>query len=400
MIELLKGSFVGIAFNFTESTIKGSHKIAPHQYINSDVTDFEVMGKGIKTVSVLIYAHGIGAKYFSSVGALETAFENNVEGAFVHPTKGTQNVVIQTYERIEKVTALGKADFRVTYYIDESKGGSSFGGSAGNFFTSSGTTSGSISNKSNQINKFVSIITGLNVTYGASNTWNSVRENIQSSIIAFGNAAKIFIKTEDDYNRLTVELNNWDRFYLIKIADLDSNLLSFTNLLDEILPVALDTYDFFADMFEYGDDRVNINPTTRQLKSELINEISFRDYTQTTALMKVTDAMTRIDFPTQDDLNLKLQIVLNQFEKVQSFDSTDSDLYNDLQKQKVDLIEFVTGIKQTTPRIKTVNVVNESLSTLVYRFYGNNDNYETIRDLNGLIEPSVINGEVKVIGNE
>jgi len=408
MIELLKGSFSGAKFNFQESTWKFGNKIAVHKYINSDKTDFEVMGKDVETESILIYTHGIGAKYFSEVNALESKFKQKAEGVFVHPIKGSKFVVIQSVERIEKITELGKASFRIVYYIDTSRGigvlarggaAQSFsGGAAQDFLPSIGPTSGSISNASNQINKIGSEFVNETIINDSVLTWSSISENIDL-VVDFAKKAQVFVNKAQDYAELSVKIANFDRSALLSFGTIGTSLFELFNVIDNTIDSAINTYDLFTQLFNYGDDRVDINPTTKQLQSELTNEIAFRDYMQTTALTKATDSITRIDFPTQNDLELKLQVVLDQFEKVQAFDSTSSDLYNDLQKQKVDLIGFVTGIKQTLPRIKNVNVVNESLSTLVYRFYGNNDNYETIRDLNGFTEPSVINGEVKVISN-
>lgn len=74
-----------------------------------------------------------------------------------------------------------------------------------------------------------------------------------------------------------------------------------------------------------------------------------------------------------------------------------SEQYNDLQGQRVLFNNFTREQQQTVLRVIQVTVRNESLSTLVYRYYGDLDNYQLILDLNNFTNPSLLSGTVKLV---
>jgi hypothetical protein len=71
--------------------------------------------------------------------------------------------------------------------------------------------------------------------------------------------------------------------------------------------------------------------------------------------------------------------------------------YNDLQSQKVDFNTFLGEQKQAVLRVIEVNVRNESLTTVVHRYYGDLENYDLINNLNNFSDPSLINGTIKLV---
>lgn len=116
MIDLSQyrqASFRGIPFHVASSSLRLSHRIDKKSYPFGKrglVTDMGVNDDEFQEAIFLL-----GDDVLQRRKALEDAFRVIGPGKYVHPTRGTLDVVVETVDGDEKLTELGVADFTVTF---------------------------------------------------------------------------------------------------------------------------------------------------------------------------------------------------------------------------------------------------------------------------------------------
>ncbi len=386
--QLLKGSFRGVSFDFLDTSKTSGRKSVIHTFPNSDTVVSEDLGRQALVIGMRIIVGGIGQAYYSQRDAVEGALEKKGTGDLVHPTRG--NLLVQlsgSYSMTESITELGNTTFDVTFTIVDKK----------QFLPANTAAPTYVTGKTKVINE-------------------KVAKKVDESMSALAKAGYAYIKAKTD--KLVKDIKDFAAPVIKNANDLNgvSKLgksiasdvggavasgygTAINSLLTDVglsIDNPVDSFSFFSGLFDFGDDDPIVEPTTTQLAEVSQNQDSVRTLVQSEALTLSVNSATQIEYKTDEELEAVAQQVYVQYDKVVQLPLIDSDTFSLLQEQRVSFTKFVEDQTLQVLKVTTVTVINQSLTTLAYIYYGNQDNVDLLKDLNNFENPSLINGSVKI----
>lgn len=402
MIEgLLQGSYKGAQFFLESSRREGGRKTLIHTFPNSDTSISEDLGLAPLSFSMrIIVAQNMENRsvllkgYYESRDAMIEKLEDGEEGILVHPFWGNLNVVTEgPYSIVETINRIGRAVITQRF---TQVGNLSDTTQSDQFFPTETSKEGITEDVKNVSDEMIT-------KYSASNSFKI--GGIKASTVIMDSKEEIAdkfvvvsenIQDADDLSEFNVSINKFRNIsisqsaeYVQGIADLFFDALGF-------IEDAEDAYSAFQDFFDYKDD-ITTEATTPALSDVLNNELAFRSIVQNLGSAYASEASVNIDFATDENLLAVESVIEAQLSKIADNEVDDSTVYALLQTLKVHSNVVYSEELLQVARVKTVNVVNSSLTNLVYDYYGNLDNYDLIRDLNSFDDPSRINGAVKIV---
>lgn len=401
MIELQQGSFRGVGFTFQDTSRKSGRKSVFHTFPNSDIVLAEDLGRLPRVISMNILSHGtseaqvvngetfIPNDYYARRDAIIETLEQKGPGELVHPTYGTITVQMEGgYTINENLREINVARITVSFVMINDA----------DFLPTDTFSVIGIPNASDEINEAVGGILDSGIDFTSVEGWNTISGNV-TNVIEFGTDVLRFIQDPDLFNSLSVALRNLVTFYVPNLVVLGDTLTSVFDEIEASIDDPRDTFNSYVSLFDYNDDVIEAlpAPTTQALATQAENEESFRQFVQTEALTHAINAAVNLTFKTEDDLNEVSDIIFDQQDKVLELPLTTTELYNDIQEQRVDFNNFIRDQQQNVLRVIEVPVRNESLTTLVYRYYQSLDNYQLIQDLNNFEDPSLLSGTAKIV---
>ena len=411
--QLLKGKYRGIEFDFLDTSKSSGRKSVIHTFPNSDIVISEDLGRQPLVIGMRIIISGTGTSviadfiasglnllgfidtarlitqnYFTRRDAMEKALESKGTGILVHPTRGELTVQLTgTYTMRESIAELGATIFDMSFTVIDQK----------QFLPASNGVNTDVVKKGNDAKDEIGSVVDDSITGTLKKELNYIQEKTDELVADIKKRAAPFITTVND-------LNNVAKLAKSIAGDINTVINSgYGNIINDLLTtvgISIDnpfgTYLYFTGLFNFGDDDPDVEPTTRELAGVSQNQDSVRTLTQSTALILAVNAATEIEYATDEELEKISSVLYNQYDKVFQLPLIDSDIFALLQDQRVSFNQFVENETLQVLKVTSVDVVNESLLTLTYKYYGNLDNVDLIQNLNSFENPSLINGEIKI----
>ncbi len=402
---LLQGSFKGVPFFLNASSRTGGRKTAFHNFPNSDVTRAEDMGRAPLSFTLdMIIAGPIdqGGKllerYYNRRNSFISKLEDAGEGELIHPFWGLFNVQVDgEYTLVEDLGSIGRAVIsqkftQVTINKDISKDGNS------NFFPSI-TTKEATRRELEQleiiIQKFIRdkadealIISNIDAAEALRADKEAVADNF--TIISRN------IEDAENLGEFNADIN---RFRNNPISEFSNDIDAIIGLFFKAREFIIDSqiaYNSFRIFWDFNDDITTVG-TTPQLADVLHNELVYRSIMQSLSIGYATDSALNINFSTDIQLQEIESDIAAQLLKVSDNEVDNDEVFDSLQRIKVDSNIVFSNELLRVGRVISIDVVNSSMSNIVYSYYGNLNNYELIRDLNDFNNLSLINGSVKIV---
>ncbi len=115
--NLQPASFNGVGFKVDVDAKASGRRIGPHEFPKQDTPYAEDMGRRIRRVTVTAYivSGPDQPDYQSARDALVAVLEAEGAGLLIHPTLGTDTVVVDTYSVTESRERGGIAEFEITF---------------------------------------------------------------------------------------------------------------------------------------------------------------------------------------------------------------------------------------------------------------------------------------------
>lgn len=391
MIEdkLQSGSFRGASFLFQEVGKTTGRKSVFHTFPNSDIVLAEDLGRQPQSLRLKMIIHGIGDDYFSKRGALETALETKGQGVLVHPTRGTLNVQIDgTYTLNETIGTLGNTVFEATFIIVDDQ----------EFLPTAFSSASVLSEYTKGIQS--SLVTLINSAIKITNSvsFTTVKGLTDSLLTNISDNALGLILDEEQL-QITKKLINSISTNFSSIIDgqYGTAINSIFTALNDNISDSNAGLTFFQTLFDFGDNAAIITPLTRQLTEAATLQDAVVLNTQIQALVNAVNASSLIDYQTDVELNEVSDAIYTQFDKMTNGNNLSGELIAGLRDQLVEFNKYINDQIVQVLKVTEIDVRNESLTSLVYRYYGNLDNYEVIKNLNQQINLSSLNGTVKIL---
>lgn len=390
--QLQEASYNGAVFLITGSSTTGGRKTVTHEYPNSGKRFVEDMGGLQKTFSI----NGTisGDNYFADRDALQEELEKGGEGQLSHPFYGTIKVVLKTYTVTEDTRSLGRADFSMTFEkVDEKN----------NQFPTQSSSKVSI------INRYRSTLFGL-TSRDLVNQFKVSRTSPQNYLDALTTLSTItgaFSVNSDTVTLVTSEINSFnsalstfqDNQYanIFNSTQLASNLNDVFNSYGQIGNTPENQLKLTQRLFDFGADRAPVMPTTVERIARIENRDIINSVMRANALVQAYNTVTSLSLGNTEEIDTLSKTLEAQFEYVLNENTLEGDTVANIKNMRVQVREYLDQQRATAPRIATITTKEIPMTILAYQYYGSTDNTQELIDLNSELDPTFVEGSVRIL---
>lgn len=392
--KMFTASFRGIEFLTESVSEQGGQKTVIHEFVNSNRRVVESLGVNNPSFTVQALVHG--GDYVTRKKALIAAMQKRGTGQYMHPFEGRKNVYPLDYDVQHEEKNLGQA--LITLVFSEVPVNAA---NPNNLPTSLALTSSEVEFASDRC--IASATDEFAAKFEVKEKSNFAKAldklkqgsaNIQKLTSKVSAVADKISETQgviDAFNQDVGTLIATPSILASRIAGLQASLVS---LITD--PIAM----FRAQKsLHLGSRGVSLSPFVNAITNERNkNDTSINSVNQALALAEMARAIAQLDFATLSDI----ADVSSQFNEV-FLVTNELDMGQDLRAQ-LDLLNstlqgFLNNQATQTPNTFTVTIANEPLQNVLYRYYGNIDNLQTIIALNNFIDISNVSGEIILVSN-
>ncbi len=157
------------------------------------------------------------------------------------------------------------------------------------------------------------------------------------------------------------------------------------------------TFEAMREFFDFGDGDTEIETTTSGLAERQENQFAMNSAMQSMALASAYEAAATIEYATIDELDEDVAILEAQYQKLADSDMISADLLETLSDLRERARKYFDAQRLTAPRIVTVRTFVTSIDLLAYRYYGSSEEADVIGDLNEIVDPAFVEGDVEVL---
>lgn len=382
-------SFKNAKFYFNSSDIKGGIKFAEFNYPKTDKRNIESLGKLLKKISItaLIDCN----KNYSARDKLQKAFDEPEAGNLSLPFYKKFYGFVTEYSFQDSVTTVGIVNVNFEF-VEVSKDSNIKKADKGFLANLKSKILGDYENDFDKA--FASVVNAKEQFDSAVDTLTEISNTVNqfaSGVAGIGNSLGDFTTS---VNQIVSSANN-----LVKTPKTLANnvKLAFDNL-----SIA---YNSSKDLFVVCNYIFNINIKDRNQSGNSVNSINIRNNQDLLNDLFKINALT-LGYQSSADITYnntqELNDVINQLESgYNSLDKSrisDSSIINNLQNLRYQAISYLNNLSLGIPNITTYTVVNPTpLINILFNLYGNDNNKDTLINLNNFTDTSNISGEIKVL---
>jgi len=387
-----QAKFRDVEFYYQDSSVNGGRKTITHEFPDTNNRYVEDLGKLEKIYNVNAFID-IKSDNSNLTKFLEALDKEGI-GSLIHPIHKKQNVVVKSYNVNDTIRELGIVRFSIVFekasknrfpveqqgnkgkiakFVEDLKEkidknfGDKFKSVKGNLEKLNNATD-SIKRASREIKRVTALIEGS--ADGFSSFVTSINEIINT-------AGGLVQSPSELSNKLRTAFDNLEGAF--------DNALSMFNITKNLSP-----FNAASEISPVGNSNTSIDIRANQ---KLIN-----DYISLNSLAIGYEQASLIDYTDLDQLNNIKEDLENSFKNLP--DNLDREIYNSLLDIRSTTINYLNSLLLSLPRIIDYKTQPNNLICIVYNFYGNLDNLETIRRLNKIKDTSRVSGVIKMLSYE
>lgn len=393
--NLLEASYNGVPFLVPNETKSAGKKTADHDYPGSNKRYVEELGEMPGTYSISAIVHGANA--IQRRISLENALKKQGRGLLVHPSLGQIYVVCTDYSSSSSDDSIGEFKFDITF--KESLENITLQ----RFDNSSQFISSIADNLRSAIdNSFVLRFKNIKTPYILQETTNQILDvtsQIRSLASGLSNVTSANITT---LNGVIDVVENISPILARNGANLISQVRDIYNAYENVSSNISNYYNGYINQTTYGSDRVAKPLTTTKRINEENNLKTFEDHTRLNSLIGSYESAVYSDFETETDLLNVTAALESAYDYIFTnsrddgivFDQSVRFLLNDL---RVSSRKVFDQKRQNTWRVVDINPGETSMALTTYRYYGDLDNIDVMRELNKNINHAYIDETIKAV---
>lgn len=295
--ELFPASYKGAPFLVNRVNTSGGRKTVKHAYPNSNIQNIEDLGLLPREyrISAIIAEPG----YIQKRDTLLRALEEGGKGILIHPFYGRiENIVSETFTLIEDVSRLGDTVIDIVFGPSDTDG----------LPTQSVNTVSKISSLSGILSdNIVSDITDLfNVTNTFQGNFSAAATKLNDIADAFNINAQLPTVSAGQINSFNSLVDNFRSSVNTLVgspAELATDIQEIFVEFPKLYSTATQQTDSLALFFDFGDDDIEINPTTAGLIERKQNNDVLNNAMKSFALSEAYVSSAQIDFTTVSDID-------------------------------------------------------------------------------------------------
>ncbi len=387
--RLLPASFRLIPFLVTSSTLNAGRKIITHEYPNETFRYDEDLGGKLRKFSLTAV---VSKEYFERRTLLIAALNQAGSGLLIHPFYGAIQVSVPNYYIREMNSEIGRAVIDID-------------------FEETGTNIFPLFGLEN--------ISGISDLIDSS--FNDMSEEISTRYIIKPHAAKSTVGKQEELHSLIteplppntgIEKNEWntfnesasvfynDRFNSAQnaqtLADNTSNLF---NAFDGISNDFEYRYKLYSKLFgRYGENDKDILASTQPLEEQRFNRKFYNGYIKSLSLIQLFLNATKFEYKDVNDLSKIIDDLTDKYNEAVSDNNFTEQTWEKIEEIRAKTLQYLSQLKIN--KIIETTVPRNTITTLIYNYYESFDNLEEILKLNYIVNPSIIEGDLKIVAVE
>lgn len=383
-------SFEGARFWCHEVDTTGGRKTVIHEYPKKDFRFVEDLGKRLKVFQI----QGVvkGALYLIDKKRLEDAMNSPGIGILVHPFYGNISVYPLTYTVKEDITQVGVAHFTLNFAETERNISPRV----------TGDNISLIANIYRDLYDKVNEVINLEYTVNFVRNLEASSQNVQRMLAVMDSLAKIsqsFTEGRNTYVRRSRNFSD-NRHSIVRTASsiADSTTETISSF-DNITNDQIARFDINRQAYGLGanDDLSPLTTAevTERNKNARLSNGTFNYLT----LNNLYNASTLLEYSDQiqlDNIQNLLESRYNDLVTNANY-SISNDLLDSITELRNQSRRFFDNLRLTVAAVTTIKTEEIPLTVLTHQYYGNTDNYDEIRDINGITNLAVVSGEVRIL---
>lgn len=423
--RMYKGSFKGVEFLTSgEVETSGGRETVDHTYMNSDRRFIEDLGAKRQDFSIRVVVRA--PRYHQKRDALIKKLEEGGPGVFVHPFRGRFTVVARPYSLIEKTESIGEAVFELSFGVADQNifpkdsgsskfvkflegvqdaidnfVGTSFASKFSENFPGAGGYLTDIVEAFEAVKRTVAVTDDALLAFEES--INSFNNSINSFVSfpstlgtalndMFDKASKIAASSDDSFKILG---NLFDFTTEARIQFEKNVKFGNVRLLDTDPVTVLDTDIIAPDSSISDNDKSKMQSYTEQRKENITNVNTINLAMNAGALSQAYVAASLIDFQSGEHLKTISDDLESKYNQL--IDVLNDDVLDAFEGLRNEWRVFQNRESVTVEKIITIRVQKQPLTLLLNSLYGSTDKYDEIIEMNSILNPAEISGDIKVL---
>ena len=399
--DLQLASYRGAQFFVSRTSTAGGRKDALKEFVGSDLQLVEDLGLLNRTFTIngtiaprLDNRGNVLTSYQQIRDTLLAALEKGEPGILIHPFFGRmENIVARSWSIDESVKSLGDTPISIVFAISNTTG------------RPIPATSVISKVQSQSVELISAILNRIADAFGVTPTSLGNFDDALTKMNDFSEVVrKISNKTTAD--SATMSVFNED------MLDFESNMSSYINEpinlavnIDEIFDNTNnlfdgpeDSVDTYKLLFDYGDGDETFPTETLSAQERQMNRDVMNNSVQAMALCYSYLNASLIDYETVEHIEATSADLEAQFQKLFAVSNDiGADVLDRLLDLRITTQSFFDAEKLNARQVIEVRTNPTSTNLLAYQYYGSSELGDTIGELNGLLDATVVDGNVSIL---
>jgi prophage DNA circulation protein len=402
--QLRNATFRGVNFLVKSSSISFAQKTVVHEYPNSDRVEVQFLGESPESFSLEMIIKGAGDQYFRDRNALKAALLNPSIGKLIHPYEGELNCAVIGRPLLrEGDRESGVARFSAEFIrVDEKL-----------FPTKTADNSDKVVTLRRAVEDAIGKYIGETFGISYSGTYELTKFNLFSLTSLYTDITNSLAIANDkitDVKKTINDFNNNILKYLSGEDDIAVGLLGLYNSLTDIGQTPTDQINLWLDTFDNIPDNPVYQISTAPRQEILSNSDVINTGAKAMTLANLYNFTPEITFVSVDEIDGYRVQLETRYKKLTEIDTAipsdylsitglvDPDLAYNLSLLRAQVQKYLDGLENTVGEVVTVeNAQPTNLTAFVYNYYGNLDNYNKVKELNNIKDPTQISGSLQII---
>jgi prophage DNA circulation protein len=386
------GSFNGAEFLINSHSMDFGRKAIVHEFPNSDARYVEDIGKLNPTFKIEAIIYGQGSDYYSKRDNLINQLNIPGIGLLSHPFYGAILAAPITHTVNETISEVNICRFSMT-----------FAQSGPNISVSA--ILGSVSEIFDIANEAITLVDdSVQSVYNVSTTYPANYNDSYSKITDVSTSVQTsaaLINTDSNY------INDFSSTLLAFIAASNEMVTDSTELSEQVSGLLLagnnlaaspeDGFSFFQDLFDFGDDDVDLGFTTVPYAERIANRGILNSAVQALALIYAFKNAAVITYTTIDQISTFGEALNTQFAKVYASDYLSNDTLTQLAELRIAMAEFYKQAEINVFKITQITTPTIPATVLAYQYYADISEVDNLVSINDVHDISFMSGTVDIL---
>lgn len=397
--DLFPASYRGAEWLVSGSGIDGGRKDAKKSIANSDrqlIEDLGLMPRSFTLDGVIAArrnnAGSIIKPYLQARQELLAALEAGEVGVLIHPFDGRiENVACRTFSLNESMNDLGEGQITIAFEISDTDG----------VPVASADVLSAVAAKNDEVTRaFKAAITD---AYRVTATSTGSFINQIAKLISFKNAVAqatspiAAVSTRiNEFNNLLGNFQSEITSLIVAPADLSVAIENIFSDINGLYTTADGTITAFGNLFDFGDLDIRLEKDTwdraeRQRNTDLINYS-----VQSSALGYSYLAAAQVSYRTVEEIEDAANRLEVQYQKLANAEDMTDKILQAVAEARTTAQLFFDDQQLVARRIISIDTNPISVRQLAFQYYGESILGQDIGDLNQFVDPTLVQGIVRV----